>query len=149
MPSTVVYYQPDTDHPNGWTETVPDPRPLDVQKTYKLAAIQRRKALALAGMPFTFGGVDYVITISADDRDDVAKTAAQLAAAPSGTTVRWEIVNNVFVDMTLDGLTAMVTKGETYVPAIFANVDSLVGQVNAATDAATLDAIDETSGWPS
>ncbi len=148
MPATEVYHQPDADHPDGWVETVPDPRPLDLQKADKLAAIQYRKGLALAGMPFSFGGADYVITIGPQDEVDAEKTLAQLQAAPAGTTVRWEIVDNVFVDMTAAGLTAMISKGETYVPAIFANVDVLVGQVNAAADATALDAIDETSGWP-
>lgn len=147
MPVTEVYHQPDAEHPNGWVETVPDPRPLDAQKADKLAAIQYRKSLALAGMPFTFDGVDYVITIGAQDALNAEKTLA-LMQANSLATVRWEIVDNTFVDMTADGLNAMITKGETYVPAVFANTDALVSQVNSAADAASLDAIDETAGWP-
>ncbi len=134
-------------HADGSTTVVPDPRPLAVQKASALAEIQDRKAQALAGMPFTFDGVDYVITIGPQDELNAEKTIA-LMQANSVATVRWEIIDNVFVDMTADGLTAMITKGETYVPAIFANVDALVAQVNAAPDAEALDAVDKTQGWP-
>jgi hypothetical protein len=125
-----------------------DPRTLDQVKADALSALQIYKARALAAMQYSYNGVTYTVTLDVQDQIDVDKKIQMLTATGAGATTLWEVVDNVFLTWAVSDLEALEGAGLTYVDTVYANVANLSAQIAAASDAAAVQAIDLTAGFP-
>ena len=104
--------------------------------------------IALASMAYALNGSTYAVTLTPQDQLDVQIQLQLLAQVPAGSTISWEIVENVFLTWQLADLQALQAAGVAHVKAVYAHAADLVGQINAAPDAAACLAIDVAAGWP-
>jgi hypothetical protein len=121
---------------------------VSTAQTEQLLQLQTIKQARLAAMKYVFGSTTYFVTLGTQDQIDIQTRLQQLAAAPAGTTIAWEIIDNVFVTFTLADLQALYSAALTYINAVYANTQSLIAQVNACTTLAALSALNLTAGWP-
>ena len=127
---------------------------LDDLRAAKLAAItSAANALLAAGAPVTGG-----LHVALDDgsRADLTAMAATASAALTGAVSwpesyarGWIAVENVRIPLATpaDGLTLAASVGDWYA-AVIQHRRDLKDAALAAEDAAALDAIDVTTGWP-
>ena len=117
-------------------------------KAAKLADMQALKAQALAAMTYALGGVAYRVTLGVQDQVDVQLRLQELAAEPPGTTTNWEIVNNVFLDLTLQDLDAIFVAGKAYITAVYAWAKSMAAGIGAMITVDAVQGLDLTAGLP-
>jgi hypothetical protein len=150
MPSTEIYHQPDATHATMWVEVVPDPRPLADQLADRLAQLAYERWTR--SLSVTFGGVAYACDDTAALRLTAAIKARELAQAAgleaTTATAGWKALDGSFGALTLTQQQQLLMAGVAKVQSCFNNEATIAGQLRAATDAPTLDAVDLTQGWP-
>ena len=138
----------------NWAPPVGPLLSLDDLRTLKIAAItSAANALLAAGAPATGG-----LHVALDDgsRSDLTAMAATASAAASGAVSwpesyarGWIAVENVRIPLPTpaDGLALAASAGDWYA-AVVQHRRDLKDAALAAEDAAALDAIDHSAGWP-
>lgn len=118
-------------------------RALADAKAERYAALSDRRWRAERA--FSFGGV----TIDLDEG-----TQARLDAAINGMSrygvaaVEWQVSRGVFVEFTLEQLSALGQAAFAHVQACFANAKALSLLIEAAETATAADGVDLERGWP-
>ncbi len=130
---------------NGQVVRQPILQPIDLS-TLKLQrledlAIQRKEAVKT----FTFAGQP--LRLDTQTEDAISKAKAGLERNPT-SVIDWEISRGVFVTFDLATILALADAAFAHVQACFSRVRVLTGEIQDATTAAELNAIDLTSGWP-
>ncbi len=105
----------------------------------QIAAIQSRRTRAI--LAFTYGG--HAIPLTDETQRDVGNAVQALARQAAGTTIPWEIVSGVYVDMTLTDVQALGDVAFAHVQACYANSKTLTEAAQASQS------YDLESGWPS
>jgi len=90
-------------------------------------------------------GVDYAIPLTSQTRLDLLTAHRELAQGPAGASIRWEVVDGVWLDLALADIGALSSASHAWVQACYAHSKHLMALISAA--AASL-SVDLTLGWP-
>ena len=126
-----------------WSQPPPPPTPLADLKAAKLAALGAQRWQATQTV--TYDGV-----VTQADGAMAAVTAAVVLRQTTGATdpITWKLADGELRSWGTPELVAFGAAVGAHIQACFDREAALTVQVQAALDAAALDAIDITAGWP-
>ena len=124
-------------------------RQLYVQLAQAQAALSVATDTAWNGFHAVVQGTDYPIDPSPQTVLDVTNAIAGLASAPAGTTVDWEIVDGVWLSLTLADLQGIDAAGVAWREQCYGNKKALNTALLAAVAAGTSPlSVSLATGWP-